>query len=219
MGAIGNSGSWLARRAKTGLTAGFARAFAQLEADPERVLAELQRGHRLQIHSISEMLAQPLERVDAIAEESISAALKMAALEGAGFGMFGIFAIVPDTAVLAGILVRMLGRLSLIYGFNISTDAERAEMWLAAASAVGLDLTKEWIEKQVLERLAPRVMAKISERLGIEVAERAAGKLVPLLSSALGAGLNYWLVKSWGRRLQKHFRQKHIIARRQLALA
>jgi hypothetical protein len=84
---------------------------------------------------------------------------------------------------------------------------------------VGLDLTKEWIEKQVLERLAPRVMAKISERLGIEVAERAAGKLVPLLSSALGASLNYWLVKSWGRRLQKHFRQKHIIARRQLALA
>jgi hypothetical protein len=40
--------------------------------------------------------------------------------------------------------------------------------------------------------------------------------MIPLVSSALGAGLNYWFVRAWGERAKAHFRQRHLELRRQL---
>jgi hypothetical protein len=208
-----SSSSWLARRVESALAGGFAQAWRSVQVEPERFLVELQAEYGLPVRSFSEMALLPVERVDAIAERTIRTAIRLAALEGAGFGAFGIFALVPDTAVLAAISVQMLQKLSLIYGFEFSTERERAELWLAAASAVGLDLSKDWLEREVLERFVPRIIIKVSERLGIELAERAAAKVVPILSSALGGALNYWFVRRWGKRIQRHFREKHLAAR------
>ena len=44
--------------------------------------------------------------------------------------------------------------------------------------------------------------------------EKWAGRLIPVLSSAVGAGLNYYFVRVWGERAQRHFREKHMRARR-----
>ena len=177
-------------------------------------MSELRSEYGLPLRSFSEMALLPVEQVDAIAERTIRTAIRMATIEGAGFGMFGMFALLPDTAVLAAISVQMLQKLSLIYGFELATERERAELWLAAASAVGLDLSKDWLEREVLERFVPRIMIKVSERLGFEMAERAAAKVVPILSSVLGGALNYWFVRRWGRRIQRHFREKHLETRR-----
>ena len=57
---------------------------------------------------------------------------------------------------------------------------------------------------------------------GAEAAEKWVGRLIPLASSAIGAGLNYWFVRAWGRRAKMHFRQRHLLLReraRQAALA
>jgi hypothetical protein len=208
-----SSSSWLARRFESALAGGFAQAWRSVQVEPQRFLAELQSEYGLPVRSFSEIALLPVEQVDAIADRTIKTAIRMAALEGAGFGAFGIFALVPDTVVLAAISVQMLQKLSLIYGFEFTSERERAELWLAAASAVGLDLSKDWLEREVLERFVPRIMIKVSERLGIELAERAAAKVVPILSSALGGALNYWFVRRWGRRIQRHFRGKHLKAR------
>ena len=61
----------------------------------------------------------------------------MAAAEGAGFGLGGILTILPDLGILAGITLRTIQKLSLIYGFEFTTDEETAELWVAAASAAG----------------------------------------------------------------------------------
>jgi hypothetical protein len=34
--------------------------------------------------------------------------------------------------------------------------------------------------------------------------------MIPIASSAIGAGLNYYFVRAWGRRAQAHFREKHL---------
>jgi hypothetical protein len=39
--------------------------------------------------------------------------------------------------------------------------------------------------------------------------------MIPLVSSALGAGLNYWFVRAWGQRAKAHFRQRHLQLRQQ----
>ena len=85
--------------------------------------------------------------LDSVAENIIHSSMKMAAAEGAGFGLGGLLTIVPDFSILAGITLRTVQKLSLIYGFEYNTDDEMAELWIAAASAAGIDLGRELLEK------------------------------------------------------------------------
>jgi len=59
------------------------------------------------------------------------------------------------------------------------------------------------------------VIQRIAARASAEVVEKWAGRMIPLVSSALGAGLNYWFVRAWGDRAKAHFRQRHMQLRQQ----
>jgi uncharacterized protein (DUF697 family) len=144
----------------------------------------------------------------------IRGGMKMAAAEGAGFGLGGILTIVPDLGILSAITMRTIQKLSLIYGFELNTDEEIADLWIAAASAAGVDIGRELLEKEVVNKFVPRVIQRIAVKAGSEVAEKWAGRLIPLTSSAIGCALNYYFVRAWGLRAQAHFRAKHLEARR-----
>jgi hypothetical protein len=168
------------------------------------------------------MYSLEIGEVDAVADSIIRAGMKMAAVEGAGFGLGGLITIVPDLGILSAITMRTIQKLSLIYGFQFNTDEEIAELWVAAASAAGVDISRELLEKEVVNRFVPRVIQRIAAKASAEVVEKWAGRLIPLASSAIGAGLNYWFVRAWGRRAKMHFRQRHLLLReraRQAALA
>ena len=94
--------------------------------------------------------------------------------------------------------MRTIQKLSLIYGFEFNTDDEIAELWIAAASAAGVDISRELLEKEVVNKFVPRVIQRIAARASTEVVEKWAGRVIPLASSAIGAGLNYWFVRAWG---------------------
>src|SRR6202030_468996 len=141
--------------------------------------------------------------------------MKMAAVEGAGFGLGGLITIVPDLGILSAITMRTIQKLSLVYGFQFNTDDEIAELWIAAASAAGVDISRELVEKEVVNRFVPRVIQRIAARASTEVVEKWAGRVIPLVSSALGAGLNYWFVRAWGERAKSHFRERHLQIRQQ----
>ena len=99
--------------------------------------------------------------------------------------------------------------------FNSIPTAKIAELWIAAASAAGVDISRELLEKEVVNKFVPRVIRSIAARASAEVVEKWAGRLIPLTSSAMGAALNYWFVRAWGQRAKSHFRQRHIQLRRQ----
>ena len=141
--------------------------------------------------------------------------MKLAALEGAGFGLGGLITIFPDLGILSAITMRTIQKLSLVYGFQFNTDDEIAELWIAAASAAGVDISRELLEKEVVNKFVPRVIQRIAARASAEVVEKWAGRMIPLVSSALGAGLNYWFVRAWGERAKAHFRQRHLQLRQQ----
>jgi hypothetical protein len=207
------SKSSLVTRIRETLVAGFNGAYTTARVNPAKYLVHLRRAHHLPIQSFQDMFLVPPEFVDVLADQTISAATKMAVLEGAGFGMGGMIAIVPDMAILSAIVMRLLQKLSLIYGFEYATEQEIATLWIAAASAAGVNLGRDILEKEAVGRVVPRVIERIAVKMSAEVAETWAGRIIPLVSGAIGGGLNYFFVRQWGRRAKRHFREKHQLLR------
>ncbi len=152
----------------------------------------------------------PVAELDTIAEQTIRGAMKMAGAEGAGLGFGGFVTIVPDLGILSAITMRTVQKLSLIYGFQYNTDEEIAELWIAAATAAGVDISKELLERTVLKSFVQRVIGRMAARFSTEFAEKIVARAVPILSSAVGAVLNYYFVRAWGRRALVHFRERHL---------
>ncbi len=202
--------SWLRRRVEGALTTGFNRAYTTVRVDPDKFLLQLRAGYRVPISGYHGVFSLEIHELDVVAESIIRGGMKMAAVEGAGFGLGGLITIVPDLGVLSAITMRTVQKLSLLYGFQFNTDDEIAELWIAAASAAGLDVSREFVEREVVQRFVPRVIQRIAAKASAEMVEKWAGRVIPLASSAIGAGLNYWFVRAWGERARTHFRQRHL---------
>src|ERR1700726_4527033 len=211
----GQGKSWLRRRVESGMAKGLTRGYSTVRVDPEKFLLELRTEYRVPISGYHGMYSLEIGEVDAVADSIIRAGMKMAAVEGAGFGLGGLITIVPDLGILSAITMRTIQKLSLIYGFQFNTDDEIAELWIAAASAAGVDISRELLEKEVISRFVPRGIQRIAARASVEVVEKWAGRVIPLASSAIGAALNYWFVRAWGERAKAHFRKRYLQIRQQ----
>ena len=209
------SKSWLRARVEKSLTKGLTRAYSTVRVDPEKFLLQLRTAYRLPISGYHGTYSVEMGELDVVADDIVRSGMKLAAVEGAGFGMGGLITILPDLGILSAITMRTIQKLSLVYGFQFNTDDEIAELWIAAASAAGVDISRELMEKEIVNRFVPRVIQRIAARASAEVVEKWAGRMIPLVSSAIGAGLNYWFVRAWGERAKNHFRQKHLQIRQQ----
>jgi uncharacterized protein (DUF697 family) len=192
---------------------GVLRGLRSIEIDPEDFRSHLANKHGLWVQDFARMKDVPTERLDAIATELIHNAERLALAEGAGFGLGGMITLLPDASLLTVITLRLIQRLSRLYGFEAHGRDQRMEMWKAAAAASGIDYGKDLAEKQILEKLAPRIAERFAAKIGAETAEKWAGRLIPLASSAIGGALNFSFVRGWGRRVQRQLRRKHLEAK------
>ena len=202
--------SWIGKRVETALVGGLTRAYSTVRVDPDKFLLQLRAAYQLPISTYHGVYSLDVHELDAVAESIIAGGMKLAAIEGAGFGLGGLITIVPDLGILSAITMRTVQKLSLLYGFEFNTDDEIAELWIAAASAAGVDISRELMEKEVINKFVPRVIQRIAARASVEVVEKWAGRVIPLASSAIGGALNYWFVKAWGARAKAHFRERHM---------
>jgi uncharacterized protein (DUF697 family) len=202
--------SWLTRRLESALKTALNRAYDTVRVHPDEYLMHLRAAHGVPVSSYEGMFSVPVAELDSIAQQTVRGAMKMAGAEGAGLGFGGFATIVPDLGILSAITMRTVQKLSLIYGFQFSTDEEVAELWIAAATAAGVDISKELLEKTVIKTFVQRVIGRIAARFSTEFAEKIVARAIPVLSSAVGAVLNYYFVRTWGRRAMAHFRQRHL---------
>src|ERR1017187_5784793 len=209
--------SWMRRRVEGAIRTGLTRTYDTIKVDPGRFLMQLRVAHGLPLATFHGVYTLPVERLDEVAELVIRSGMKLAATEGAGFGLGGMFTIIPDLGILSVITMRTIQKLSLIYGFELNTENEISELWIPAASAAGVDISRELLEKEVVNKFVPRVIQRIAARASAEVVEKWAGRMIPITSSAIGCALNYYFVKAWGERARTHFRAKHLEGRRQFA--
>jgi EcsC protein family len=192
---------------------GVLKGMRSIEIDPEDFRNYLAKKHRLHVSDFRNMHQVPIERLDAIANIMIRDAQRIALAEGAGFGLGGMITLVPDAGLLTIITLRLIQRLCLLYGFESNTPEDKQELWLAAAAATGIDFGKDLAEKQILEKLAPRIAERLAVKFGEEAAEKWVGRLIPLASSFIGGALNFTFVRSWARRVQKNLRTRHLAMR------
>jgi hypothetical protein len=209
-----NKGSLAGHSAKRFLRFGLLSGMRSVEIDREAFRKQLSSKHGLWVPNFERMKDVPIERLDAIAKSLIRDAERLALAQGAGFGLGGMMTLVPDAGLLTVLTLRLIQRLSLLYGFDAKSSDERLEMWKAAATAAGIDYGKDLAEKQLFEKLAPRIAERLAVRIGAESAEKWAGRLIPLASSAIGGGLNFYFVRGWGRRVQRNLRSRHMQMRR-----
>jgi EcsC protein family len=196
--------------------AGFRRAYTQVRVDEHKYLRRVRRAHQLPVESWQQMFYLGPEVIAPIARSTIAASSKWAALEGAGLGLGAFLTAVPDMGILAAITLRMLQKLSLLYGFEYATESENIQLWIAAATAAGVDLGRDFIGKQAMEQVVPRIIDRIAVRVGADVAEKWAGRLIPVAGAGTGAAINYYFVRTWGRRAQAHFAARHLAVRERL---
>ena len=208
--------SWLGRRVEMALSKGLHRAYSTVRVDPGKFLMLLRTAYQLPISGYHGVYSLEVGELDAVAESIIRSGMRVAAVEGAGFGLGGLITIIPDLGILSAITMRTIQKLSLLYGFEFNTDEETAELWIAAASAAGVDISRELVEKEVVNRFVPRVIQRIAVQASGEAVEKWSGRLIPLASSLIGAGLNYYFVRAWGERAQSHFRQRHLEVRNRM---
>lgn len=211
----GKSRPWLRGRVENALVKGLTRAYSKVRVDPDKFLLQLRAAYRVPISGYHGVFSLEIHELDIVADSIIRSGMKVAAVEGAGLGLGGLITIVPDLGILSAITMRTIQKLSLLYGFEFNTDDEIAELWIAAASAAGVDMSRELLEKEVVNKFVPRVIQRIAARASTEVVEKWAGRVIPLASSAIGAGLNYWFVRAWGERARAHFRERHLKLRHQ----
>jgi uncharacterized protein (DUF697 family) len=209
-----NSGKSLLRRAlEGGIRGAFMKAYETVKVDPENYLQHLRVAYGLPALTYDGVYSIDVAVLDQIAEETIRGSMRIAAAEGAGLGFGGMFTIIPDLGILAAITIRMIQKLSLIYGFAYNTEQEEAELWIAAASAAGVDISRDLVERRVVAKFIPRVIQRIAASASAEMVEKWTARLIPVVSSALGAGLNYYFMRVWGQRAVSHFRLRHLETR------
>jgi uncharacterized protein (DUF697 family) len=188
---------------------GLLRGLRSIEINPEVFRRELAEKHGVWVADFARMKDLPLERLDAIATTLIRDSARLAVVEGAGFGLGGMITFLPDAGLLTVITLRLIQRLSLLYGFESRGPDARLEMWKAAAAAAGIDYGKDLVEKEMFEKIAPRIVERLAVKLGQETAEKWAGRLIPFASSAIGGAVNFSFVRGWGRRVQRSLRARH----------
>jgi uncharacterized protein (DUF697 family) len=204
---------WLRLKVEDAIRRGLTDAYETVKVDPGRFLMQLRVAYGVPVSSFQGMFSAPVEQLDSVAADVVRASMKIAVAEGAGLGLGGVLTIVPDLGILAAITMRMIQKLSLVYGFEFNTEDEIAELWVAAASAAGVDIGRELAEKELINRFVPRVIQRIAVQASGDIVEKWAGRVIPVLSSVIGAGLNYYFVRAWGERAISHFRQKHMLVR------
>ncbi|MGH9511190.1 MAG: EcsC family protein, partial [Terriglobales bacterium] len=135
--------SWLRRRVETAMVGGLTRAYSTVRVNPDSFLLQLRTAYRMPISGYHGVFTLEMRELDIVADSIIRSGMKIAAIEGAGFGLGGLMTIVPDLGVLSAVTMRTIQKLSLVYGFEFNTDDEIAQLWIAAASAAGLDLGRD----------------------------------------------------------------------------
>src|ERR1700751_79981 len=114
----GQPKSWLRGRVENALVKGLTHAYSSVRVDPGKFLLQLRAAYRVPISGYHGVFSLDVRELDKVAESIIRSGMKMAAVEGAGFGLGGLLTIVPDMGILSAITMRTIQKLSLLYGFE-----------------------------------------------------------------------------------------------------
>ncbi len=194
-------------------------------ADPE-VLRQHQR-HDKSIHTVADIRAASLGEKDRVARHFARQYRHRAALTGAitalPGGMWALVGMGADVQLTAIYAVRMAAKVAQSYGYDTSLVEEQAGLADVLALAAGVDSLRgigNWLARegmvQVLPDVLPRVLARLSVELTAEEMAQLAGRIVPGVSAAIGASVDYVFLRAAGERAIAYYHNRALTEGRAL---
>jgi EcsC protein family len=154
------------------------------------------------------------ERIGRIA---VKKHVRLARLEGAALGIGGVWTAAPDLVALAWIQSRMVFYVAAAFGFDPKHPMRPAELLAIqgvyptavdareALDGVGKRLAYALVEKSLDRRSNAAIVRRLARYAGRQVAERYAGRLVPLIGAPIGAVYNGAVTGEVGRRALAYY--------------
>lgn len=189
----------------------------------------------LECEKIADFKNVDLEQLDRLARRFFGSNKLLAALEGAGTGFGGAALIAADVPALFTISFRSIQQIGSCYGFDMTDPAMRpivlsvlgagAASSSAAKAQALLDMrlaasafASGWSYQRVAEftatGVAARALKRISERLPRDIAKELSRKklaqLLPFVGAAVGAGFNYWFLRTTTETAYMLFRELYL---------
>lgn len=172
---------------------------------------------RARVSTLADLHEGPLETCDRLMRIEQRWAAGMGGAGGAAFGVAGAAGMVADVPALLTLALRTIHRVGLCYGDD-PLDGERSRLAIAVfalASANSLEEKSTAVRairdygrgvldaalRDGIERVAEREIAKeaavfslqnLAHRLGINLGQRKAAGMVPVLGAVIGASVNAW---------------------------
>ncbi|MEM0936634.1 MAG: EcsC family protein [Pseudomonadota bacterium] len=221
------------------LTAPLGGAFAKL-VPPEALRAALRGADTFAGMTLAEVTAHDISDLDACEAAAMRVqawAMGSNAATGAAAGWFGaagMTADIPATIALAARTVRATG---CAYGFAESSDEEAAFRLMILEAATmqaeegraetlsNLNKMAEWLTtpqgRLVMEKggewLTEKVIERVARHLGVSLAGRKAGQVVPIVGGAVAAVVNASFQTDIARAARYGYRQRWLMSRQLLA--
>lgn len=166
--------------------------------------------------------------LDRVAHKSVLFHRRAAAFEGGASGFAGLAGMVVDIPALYGLIFRMLQEISLVYGFPVHTDEEKAHLLKVldvghrtegesrregmreieeVQSLLHAGVPSREIEKQVILRS----LQALAEKLGLHLTQRKLAQTIAVLGSLVGAGVNWQLLGDVGETACHAYRRRFLM--------
>lgn len=185
--------------------------------DPD-VLREHQK-HDHGIHTVADIHAAPLREKDHVANHFARQYRHRAALTGAVTalpgGLWALVGMGADVQLTAIYAVRMAAKVAQAYGYDTSAVEEQAHLADVLALAAGIDSLRgvgNWVAReglaQILPEVLPRVLARLSVELSADAAAKWVGRLIPGVSAAIGASVDYAFLRAAGERAIAYYHNR-----------
>jgi hypothetical protein len=194
--------------------------WARIRAEPDRApeavaLAAAERFGPAAAEWVQ--VAGPGHTPQSLARTAYRKHVRLARLEGAALGVGGAFTAAPDFVALLWIQSRMVFYIAAAHGFDPRHPMRPAELlalqgvYPTAAEArhaldgVGKRLAQALAEKAVLARDGPALRTRLMRYAAKRMAQRYAGRLVPLIGAPIGAVQNGGATKELGKRALAYY--------------
>lgn len=182
----------------------------------------------LEVDAVGQLLDQPLESLDPLAQSYADENSLLAAVEGGGTGLGGAVFIAADIPLLFGINFRLIRMIGGSYGLSVRGD-EYYPLVLAVFNVAASD--SQVAKSDALREASVAAAAfahdqpyrgrrmggtlhEQSRQLPREIAKsmlgRKLGQVIPLAGAVVGAGVNYWFTRQTATTATNLFRAIYI---------
>ena len=191
---------------------------ANLTAPEALVLAAYRRRGYTHVRSLDDIAGLSLEEVERVVGTKRLREVVKGAGEGGVAGFYGVPGAAADIPALLGLALRSVNVFASSYGFDPTTDEERAYALsvVAASAALGTEakqVTRAAIafgERMASKEIVQTLLERLPRQLIVRLAAMNTSKVAPLIGAGTGAVFNGWFLQRVAVHARFAYRQRFL---------